>query len=108
MPKTLGYRCVFEKSNHLKFSEPSEFFLNIISFLNLHSLKNVTSDVKCYCLRLQFEKCAALIDFELTTDGDIRTHPLIEMLTHLKMVSSVKVFYHRNIYKSCGGFDDFL
>ena len=23
------------------------------------------------------------------------------------MVSSVKVFYHRNIYKSCGGFEDY-
>ena len=24
------------------------------------------------------------------------------------MVSSVKVFYHRNVYKSCGGFEDYI
>ena len=29
-------------------------------------------------------ECTGLTDFELTTESDPPTHPLIEMLTHLK------------------------
>ena len=29
-------------------------------------------------------ECTSLTDFELTTESDVQTHPLIEMLTHLK------------------------
>ena len=44
--------------------------------------------IKCSFLlknqSLSYE-CTGLTDFELTSECDIRTHPLIEMLTHLKI-----------------------
>ena len=57
-PKTLSYTCMFEKCNKCTFL-----------------LKNLQS--------LSY-RCTGLTDFELTNDGDPPTHPLIEMLTHLK------------------------
>ena len=40
-----------------------------------------------------------VIDFELTNGGDPRTHPLIQMLTHLKILISTSE-YMNDLYKS--------
>ena len=63
-PKTLSYRCVFEKCNKCTFL-----------------LKNLRS--------LSYE-CTGLTDFELTNGHDPLTHPLIEMLMHLKIAAIVQ------------------
>ena len=59
-PKTLSYRCRFEKCNKCTFL-----------------LKNLQS--------LSYE-CTGITDFELTSVHDTQTHPHIEMLRHLKML----------------------
>ena len=58
-PKTLSYRCMFEKCNKCTFL-----------------LKNLQS--------LSYE-CTGFTDFELTNVRDAPTHPLVEMLMHLKI-----------------------
>ena len=81
-PKTLSYRCVFEKCNKCTFL-----------------LKNLQS--------LSYE-CTGIPDFELTSVRDTRTHPLKEMLTHLNMsnflliIEKVLYLHNFNILETLG------